>query len=217
MAGSPTHPEATLLTLPPLRVRLLAGGSAPSTPVTPGVSWDRFQADVAGLSARLATRGVRRGGLWCKDGYAFAVGLLGLAQAGCSVVLPPGAQPGRLAEMHHAWDAMISDELADAIPPLAEPAPPPEDGDDRPCPVEIFTSAPPNGEAGRPLPDLLEREAAAWKRSGARRISASPTPRSPIRRLWPAVRILWPLLGRASLFPRCHDTWKACPTIATSW
>ncbi len=155
---------------------LLADGRDPATPVTPDRCWGRFRADVTGLSLRLRTQGIRRDALWCKDGYAFAVGLLGMAQAGCAVVLPPHAQPGFLAECFDAWDAMISDDLDGAVPPLAEPAADPRP----PAASNSSPRAPPVGSGGRFVPSTFWNERPPrWKISGADPAWASPTPRSP--------------------------------------
>ncbi len=202
-----------MLTPAPLRDLLLAGGRAPATPVTPEISWSRFQADVAGLSRRLAARGVRRGALWCDDSYAFAVGLLGLAQAGCAVILPPSAQPGLLADLQGAWDAMISDALDGAIPPVAEPAAPPTDSPAAPCPVEFFTSGS-TGAAKRVVRslDLLEREAAALEALwGAPDLGVTHATVPHQHAYGLPFKILWPLVAGRPFSPVRHDLWESLP------
>jgi acyl-coenzyme A synthetase/AMP-(fatty) acid ligase len=202
-----------MLTPRPLRDLLLTGGRAPATPVTPEISWGRFQADVAGLSLRLAALGVRRGGLWCKDSYAFAVGLLGLAQAGCATILLPSAQPGLLANLQGAWDAMISDELAGAIPPLAEPVDPPATRSADACAVEFFTSGS-TGQAKRIVRslDLLEREAAALENAwGAPHLGVTHATVPHQHAYGLPFKILWPLVAGRPFSPCCHDIWESLP------
>ena len=147
---------------------LLADGRDPTTPVTPDRCWERFRTDVTGLSLRLRTQGIRRGALWCKDGYAFAVGIFGMAQAGCAVVLPPHVQPGFLAECGDPWDAMISDDLDGAVPPLAEPAADPMPPPTPPAESNSSPRAPPVGSNGWFVPSTFWNERPPrWKISGA--------------------------------------------------
>ena len=88
--------------------------------------------------ARLATSG----GRWllaCEDAFRFAAGLLGLAQAGCTIVLPPNLLPGTLEALAPGTQGVLRDG---DVQPAPEPtrAPIPDTG------LEFWTS----GSTGTP-------------------------------------------------------------------
>jgi acyl-coenzyme A synthetase/AMP-(fatty) acid ligase len=125
------------------------------------VCFDEFRARVSALSARLAALGPGRFVLWCRDPLAFAVGIFGLAHAGCTAVLPPNAQPGTLRALLAGASGAVSDDrtpLSDlvSIDPLAHPVRP--EGElspvERHAPLlELFTSG--STGARKPIPKAL--------------------------------------------------------------
>lgn len=66
-----------------------------------------FLGSVSHLAAQLQAREEARWLLVHEDSYRFAIGLLALLAAGKHVVLPPNAQPGTLADLGSATDALL--------------------------------------------------------------------------------------------------------------
>ncbi len=194
--------------------RLLCDGRPEGTLVAFGaageVRFGELQARVAALAARLQRRGPARFVLVCRDPFAFTVGLLGLAHAGCTAILPPGAQPGALRSVAAGASGVISDlalELTDVerIDPLAEPAGPagslaPLEREAPLC--ELFTSGT-SGEA-KSIPKAVRHfddEAAALEQRFGPALGDSARVFSTVscQHLYGlSFRLLWPLAaGRA--------------------
>ncbi|MBS0545685.1 MAG: AMP-binding protein [Proteobacteria bacterium] len=97
---------------------LLAAGRPAAHPVCHDgerlLSWRMFAGRVGALSARFAARPEQRWLLAGDEPLAFAVQLLALLYAGKQVVVPPGTQPGALAQLRAAFDASAAEEASAA-------------------------------------------------------------------------------------------------------
>ena len=79
-------------------------------------SYGDFRARVVGLAARLRSEGKGAWLLHCEDTYAFAVGLLAVAEAGATAWVTPNRRPGTLA----AALPQVSGAILDAPDPEAD-------------------------------------------------------------------------------------------------
>ena len=188
-ARSPGHPVA---------ISLDPGGAVPRT-------WAEFAATAAWAADRARREGGRRWLLACPGAWDFAAGLMGLLQAGRTVVLPPNFQPGTLAGLAREADGALAGTLGQAEP-RAEAL----DGG-----LEFWTS----GSTGEPkcVPRSLaqaEAEVAMLERTFGRLLPAGPVVGTvPHHHIYGCLfRILWPLAagrpflgepaGDPGLFPR---------------
>lgn len=198
--------------------RMLMTGRAADHPVAlrnhAVVPFARFYADVADLTRRLRVSQCRRIGLWCLDGYAFAVGLLAIAHAGAEAIIPPNAQPGLLNALAAQWDGLISDDptLAPTLAALVDdPAAGPLDAlDGDGCAVTFFTSGT-TAEPKRVARSLgqLEREALALDALlGAPGLGATLATVSHQHAYGLAFKVLWPLSAGRPFASRSHEVWE---------
>lgn len=170
--------------------------------------FSRIRADVAALTARLRRAEYARVGLWCEDGYAFAVGLLAIAHAGAVAILPPNGQPGTLADLAENWDVLIGD--GDVAGLEGGGAPPLGMLDTESCAIEFFTS----GTTAAPKRvqrnlGLLEREALAIADL------LGPLASGPVLATVPhqhayglAFRLLWPLSSGRPFAAHTDEVWE---------
>ena len=98
------------MSLPPLQAlldgRIRSGAALVAWRDGQPVCWEQLRGAVGGLAARL--RGARVA-LREEDGYAFCVGLLAAACAGCPVLLLPPEQPALLADLTSEWDCLLGE------------------------------------------------------------------------------------------------------------
>lgn len=96
---------------------LLASGRAAGHPVYHDgerfVPWHEFADAVAGRAGRFAQRPERRWLMTSEQPHDFAISMLALLHAGKTLVIPPNTQPGTLARLAGAYDALAGPE-ADA-------------------------------------------------------------------------------------------------------
>ncbi len=205
------------MTLIPLS-RLLVDGRQEDHPVAirdgHTIPFCQFRDDVARLAHWVQSEGIVCAGLWCEDAYAFAVGVMGLAHGGATVVMPPHAQPGFLAEIAPTWDVLLSDrpELPGALPVLGRTGEAPalaplraEDGL-----LQFFTS----GSSARPK--RVERPLGAFEREafalesllgapGLTKIHAT-VPHYHVYGM--TFRLSWPLTAGRPFAARHHEVWE---------
>jgi acyl-coenzyme A synthetase/AMP-(fatty) acid ligase len=180
------------------------------------VSFERFRADVVGVAQRM--RGMRRGGLFCQDSYAFAVGLFGLLHAGAGVVLPANAQPGTLRALAGHFDCLLGDEVLGGPPAEGELAP--LDAD-KPL-VDFFTS----GSTGAPKHiaktlGQLEREVATLETAWGDRLRDGPVLATVTHQHFYGFifKLAWPLAVGRCFAGEIHEFWEsllAQPTGGTA-
>jgi acyl-coenzyme A synthetase/AMP-(fatty) acid ligase/3-hydroxymyristoyl/3-hydroxydecanoyl-(acyl carrier protein) dehydratase len=119
--------------------------------------------DVGRLASRVARTGSGRWILYSEDAYAFAVGLLALAQTRCVALLPPNRQPGTLRGLAaQAVGALLDPDAHEGLGRLPVIAPL-EPGPLEPCApgaldrdaplLELFTSG--TTGAGKSIPKAL--------------------------------------------------------------
>jgi acyl-coenzyme A synthetase/AMP-(fatty) acid ligase len=163
-----------------------------------------FRAEVAACAGRVRAAGCRRGALVSKDGWSFAVGLMGLLQAGAEAVVPPNAQRGTLAALDGAWDMVLDGDLAGEPVPLralnAEA-----------CRLAFYTS----GSTGTPKRvektlAQLEGEAAALQALWGEALGAAPAvatvPHQHIYGL--TFKLTWPLMAGRPFLALSHELWE---------
>jgi len=168
----------------------------------------QLRGEVAHNAGRFGALGLGRAVLLCEDGLSFVVGLLALLRIGADIVLPPNLQPGTLAGLADAYDAIITDRPSTALARSvalepAEPSARPFAVDASRSRLHFFTS----GSTGamkrvEKSAALLENEAAMLERAWGERIGDAVTfgtvPHQHIFGL--AFRVVWPLLAG-----RCFD------------
>lgn len=178
------------------------------------LTFARFRADVAALAQRLRTEGCRQAGLWCEDSYAFAVGLFGLAHAGCAIVVPPNAQPGQLAALAPCWQVLVTDDatLPGALAAIqaAPGAAPLEALVADCCSISFFTSGS-TAQPKRVLRNLgqFEREAMALEDlfgGGAPGPVHATVSHQHVYAL--TFKLLWPLTSGRPFTTHLHETWE---------
>ncbi|MEI6986066.1 MAG: AMP-binding protein [Rhodospirillaceae bacterium] len=201
-------PLSRLLSLPPHPGRVVALDQAGE------VSFERFRADVATNTARLAASGCRRGALVCRDSYWLAVGLFALLHAGVRPVMPSNLQLGSLKGLAVIVDCIVGDGddatfrlepavgCAELLPPL----------DARAVGIEFFTS----GSTGEPKPVnkpllMLEREVAVLETEfgcglGDAWILAT-VPHHHVYGL--TFKVLWPLCAGRPFVRQTCEHWEA--------
>jgi len=110
--------------------------------------FDTFRAHALGIAERVRSRPARRFALWSDDPYVYACALFGLLAAGKEPVIPANATPGYLADLSHAYDAVLDDSELAAWCAHASPLPRVGAGAaiDVNAPLTLFTS----GSSGTP-------------------------------------------------------------------
>lgn len=165
--------------------------------------WDRFLAEVGGAAQALS--GTRRGVLWCRDGWRFAVGLFGLLAAGAEVVLPPNDCPYTLARLSGDSDRVIDDDFA------AEPRRWRGDIDDS-APRILFHTSGSTGAAKQVARSLssLDSEIAALETLWGGLLGGAPALATvPHHHAFGLVfKLLWPLAAGRPFFCRQYDLWE---------
>lgn len=178
------------------------------------IPFARFRADVASLASRLRADGCRSAGLWCEDGYAFVIGLLGIAYAGATAVIPPSTQSVMLSGLSGCWDHLVSDDsmLAGRVEPVtAAPDPGPlaaidVDG----CALDFFTSGT-TAEPKRVRRTLgqIEREVLAIEALvGSSGLGTARATVSHQHVYGLAFKLLWPLTAGRPFATRSHEVWE---------
>lgn len=71
--------------------------------------WNEFNSRVSGLLEELTERPGETWVLSCRDGFAFAVGLMGIWQSGGEVILPPSEQSETLSSVTGEADGVVTD------------------------------------------------------------------------------------------------------------
>lgn len=204
------------MTLLPLSA-ILNGSRADDHPVAladgTAIPLGKLRADSARLAARLQQDGIRRLGLWYRNGFSFATGLLGAAQAGCAVVLPPSIQSLRMGELAAEWDVLLSDDpdfkgaeiLAPDVAPTA-----PQSFDPAAVAVTVFTS----GSTARPKAvtrslALFEREVATIDALWGMRPIQTHHATVPHHHVYGLVfALLWPLMAGRPFAAVWHEVWE---------
>lgn len=74
-------------------------------------SWSDFAGRVLALAGLLSETGADRWAVSCRDGFAFAVGLTAVWQAGKRAVLPPNRQPETLASIGETVGGFVTDAV----------------------------------------------------------------------------------------------------------
>ncbi len=91
--------------------------------------WCDLQAATAAVSDWLLKRTAQKCLLAADDSYAFAIGFLGAAEAGCEILLPSNLKPGHLASIARSADVIVSAapidpcdrDVLDVMPLIARP------------------------------------------------------------------------------------------------
>jgi acyl-coenzyme A synthetase/AMP-(fatty) acid ligase len=73
-------------------------------------TWEAFTDEIAALAATLSERPPGHWLLFAEDTYAFAVGLLGIWQAGSVAVVPPNGQPGTIRDLAEGARGLVTDQ-----------------------------------------------------------------------------------------------------------
>ncbi len=170
-------------------------------------TFGRFRCDVANAARHVADAG--RVALVCQDGYAFAVGLFGLLQAGADVVLPANGRPGTLSALSGTFDRLVDDTILHVVP-SADTRSFTWDVE-RPC-IDFFTS----GSTGVPKRirksvGMLEREIATFKRYwpdglGGRLVQGT-VPHHHLYGL--TFKLLWPLAAGIPFDAAIYEVWES--------
>ncbi|MBA4092976.1 MAG: AMP-dependent synthetase [Candidatus Accumulibacter sp.] len=203
MAGAPPRPreERGMTRLKPLH-RLLADGRDADRPVCRDgarlVPWSAFAGRVGAQTAAFAARPETRWLLVSAHPLDFLVQLFALLHAGKQAVIPPNTQPGTLAQLAGAYDAVAADAPpATASPPLM-PLSPLVAAD---AIVDLYTSGS-TGEPKRVRKTLAQFEAeidaleTLWGATLGDAVVVATAPHHHIYGL--LFRLLWPLAaGRA--------------------
>jgi acyl-coenzyme A synthetase/AMP-(fatty) acid ligase len=71
----------------------------------------RFTEDIGAVTTRVTAQRHHRAALVCQGSYAFTVGLFGLLQAGCDIMLPPNGQAGTLESLRGHFDSIVDDSF----------------------------------------------------------------------------------------------------------
>ena len=176
----------------------------PSGPATLG--------DLARLSEGVARLAPQQGRwiLACEDPLRFAAGLLGLAQAGCSVVLPPNLLPETLKAMGHAKGVLRDGDVQPAPVATREPI--------RDTLLEFWTS----GSTGAPKRVQRRFSAVVQEIPILEAILGHRSPRGLVMGTVPhhhfyglLFRILWPLgTGRPFATETCGDPDRYAAALA---
>jgi acyl-coenzyme A synthetase/AMP-(fatty) acid ligase/3-hydroxymyristoyl/3-hydroxydecanoyl-(acyl carrier protein) dehydratase len=171
--------------------------------------WNDFRSAVTILKRKLEQEPGLRWGLYCEDGFDFAVGFFGLLHAGKTIILPPNAQKGTIRQIAAMVDGFVARKSihASEIPlfePVAAKIPDNEKfkvlDADRTL-LELFTS----GSTGKPKIirknlSQLESEVAVlesmWGKQMERCTVFSTVPHQHIYGL--LFKVLWPLASARS-------------------
>jgi len=189
---------------------LLGGAARPGHAVVAwrdgaAVTWEQLRGEVGALAARL--RG-ERVAVCAEDGYAFCVGLLAAAAAGCRILLPPPDQPALRAELASEWDRLLGDGGEPILTDSA--ASPPAGFDPARIPVSFFTSgstARPK-RVDRPLA-LLEREVAAVAAMAGAVGGGCHRATVPHHHAYGLIfKLLWPLQAGRPFAARSYRLWE---------
>jgi acyl-coenzyme A synthetase/AMP-(fatty) acid ligase len=151
------------------------------------MTWEAFASAAAWAADQARRVGGRRWVLACPGAWEFAAGLMGLLQAGCTVVLPPNFLPETLAGLERQADGVLREAPAG----LARPRPAQLEGS-----LEFWTS----GSTGEPkaVPRSLaqvEAELAMLERTFGQLLPAGPVVGTvPHHHIYGCLfRLLWPL------------------------
>lgn len=189
--------------------RLLAEGRADAHVVAlrgdRPLSFAQFRAEVAACAGGVRAAGCRRGALIAKDGWSFAVGLLGLLHAGAEVVVPPNAQPGTLAALAGAWDMVLDDQPIDGEPLPLAPL------DAAACRLAFYTS----GSTGVPKRvdktlAQLEGEAATVQALWGEALGDAPAVATVAHQhiYGLTFKLTWPLMAGRPFVSLSHELWE---------
>ena len=162
------------------------------------VAWREFALRAGGIARALATRPERRWLIHCENPLNFACGLLAVLHAGGSAVVAPGLQPGMVAQLRPAYDAIIGESASvhlnvNMTGPAAFAFAPVQF---RAGQISLFTS----GSSGTPkeVPKSLiqlEREAgvleSCWGQAAAHSMVVATVPHHHIYGI--LFRLFWPL------------------------
>jgi acyl-coenzyme A synthetase/AMP-(fatty) acid ligase len=172
------------------------------------IRFDRFAAEVAGMSRHLRATGHRRAALVCQDSYAFAVGLFGVLHAGLAVVMPPNGRPGTLDGLNDAFDLLIDDAYLPGIPAASDVLAPLDPM--RPA-LEFFTS----GSTGVPKRivktlAVLEREVATLDALWGGEMGHGPVLATVSHQhiYGLTFKLLWPLAAGRPFAREMHEVWE---------
>lgn len=199
----------TLIALSSLLATGRAGNHAVALRSGEPLQFGSFAADVAGLAARAATLGPKRAALLCHGSYAFTVGLYGLLQNDCDIVLPPNGQPGTLDALRDQFELLVDDDFVRATAPAATA--------DHTClnaarpSLHFFTSGS-TGEPKRIVKTLamLEREIAAldslWGDTIGSGTVFATVPHQHIYGL--TFKVLWPLAAGRAFADETENHWE---------
>lgn len=172
-------------------------------------SFGRFMVEVGGVAARAAALKHSRAALVCQGSYAFTVGLLGLLQNNCEIVLPPNGQTDTLESLRERFEFLVDDDFVRS----SEPTPAADKirlDATRPSLV-FFTS----GSTGTPKRivktlALLEREISAleslWGKTTGQGTVFATVPHQHIYGL--TFKILWPLAAGRAFADETDDLWE---------
>ena len=201
-------PLSSLMSLPPQLGRMVTGD------ITDGISFERFRADVAVNSIRLASTGCRRAALVCSDTYFLAVGLLAALHAGARPIFPFSAADGALSRLAGEFDLIVGDGEAATfrLEPSAAPAGPLPPLNPEESIVGFFTS----GSSGKPKLvakplRMLEREVevldALWGAALADAPVLATVPHHHVYGL--TFKVLWPLSAGRPFSRQTHQHWES--------
>jgi acyl-coenzyme A synthetase/AMP-(fatty) acid ligase len=179
---------------------LLSSGRAADHPVYHDgerfVPWREFAGAVAARAARFAQRAERRWLLTSEQPHDFAISMLALLHAGKTLVVPPNTQPGTLARLAGAYDALAGPGADAQQAPHGPSAMTLAAFDPQAAHIELYTS----GSAGEPkcvhktLAQFETEVSAQESLWGAALGDAAIVATSPHQHIYGLLfRLLWPL------------------------
>jgi acyl-CoA synthetase (AMP-forming)/AMP-acid ligase II len=169
------------------------------------LSFGQFRDEVAACAGAVRAAGCRRGALVARDGWNFAVGLMGLLHGGAEVVVPPNAQPGALAALSGTWDMVLDDPPIMGEPLRLRPL------DAAACRLAFYTS----GSTGTPKRvdktlAQMEGEAAALQALWGEALGDAPTLATVAHQhiYGLTFKLSWPLMAGRPFVSLSHELWE---------